>query len=100
MELSEQEKERIAAEEKVRFEAQRQLMREHYRGWRHGHGCRGGWFGGVFKVLLLVLLVGAIFWHPWRPWHYGYYGDRRYDRPAVQQQQQTPPQVAPTTPTK
>jgi len=93
MELSDQEKERIAAEEKVRFEAQRQLMREHYRGWRHGHGCRGGWFGGVFKVLLVVLIVGAIFWHPWRP-HYGYY-DCRYARPAVQQQQQTPPQTSP-----
>ena len=93
MELSEQEKERIAAEEKVRFEAQRQLMREHYKCGRYGHRCRGGWFGGVFKVLLLVLLVGAIFWHPWRPWHYGYYGDCRADRPAAQQQ--TPPQVAP-----
>jgi uncharacterized iron-regulated membrane protein len=93
MELSEQEKERIAAEEKVRFEAQRQLMREHYRGWRYGHRCRGGWFGGVFKVLLLVFLFSAIFWHPWRPWHYGYYADCGAGRPAVQQQ--TSPEAAP-----
>jgi hypothetical protein len=93
MELSEQEKERIAAEEKVRFEAQRQLMREHYRGWRHGRHCRGGWFGGVFKVLLLVFLFSAIFWHPWHPWRYGYYRDCPVDRPAVHQP--TSPEVAP-----
>src|SRR4051812_47112145 len=64
MELPEKEKERIIAEEKVRFEAKRQLWKDAAggHGWG-GEGSCGGWGRrrGVWKGFLLGILVSWIF---------------------------------------
>ncbi len=66
MELNEQEKARIVAEEKLRHETRRQLMREECC---HGHRCGGRWRIG-FKVLIVALIVSAFAWHC-HSWHDG-----------------------------
>ena len=85
MELTEQEKERIAAEEKYRMEIRKEVLKEHFGGWnRWGHG--GGWYGygghchrgfGLFKVIVLGLVIFGLcsLWHRggYGPCGYGYY---------------------------
>jgi hypothetical protein len=67
MELNEQEKERIAAEEKYRMEIRKEVLKEHFGGWNrcghgggyYGYGChchRGGWFKLVFLGLAIFAL--------------------------------------------
>ncbi|HEY5038018.1 MAG TPA: hypothetical protein VIJ93_02990 [bacterium] len=63
MELTEKEKERIAAEEKYRMELRNDRMKE-YAGWGrcgHGGGCYGGHChrGGWFKLVFLGLAIFA-----------------------------------------
>ena len=68
MELSQEEKERIIAEEKLRFETKRQLIREQWggpwSGWGRGYGGWGnscGHRGGFWRGLFVGLLVWALF---------------------------------------
>jgi hypothetical protein len=81
MELSQEEKERIIAEEKLRFETKTQLMGEkwgkhHGPGWGQdwmGPGCpRGGFFKGLLAGILLAVLFCFLFHHH----HHGYGGWR------------------------
>lgn len=100
MELNEQEKERIIAEEKLRMETRKEFLKENFGGM-HGWGrWRGGWQGygchgyrcggfGFFKALLLVLVVFGLFhlWH--RPCFgptsgYGYYPPAASSAPVPQ----------------
>ncbi len=82
MELSQEEKDRIVAEEKLRFETKSQLKREHGGrgyGWGGGYGChRGGFWKGLLVGVLACLILGFLF-HPhrdeWRGgWHHHGYG--------------------------
>jgi hypothetical protein len=101
MELNEQEKERIIAEEKLRMETRKEFFKENFgRGGWGGHmPFRGAWYGrgcygggchrvGFLKVLVIagVIFAACHFWH--RPYCDGsYYGG--YQVPA----QQTAPPV-------
>ena len=67
MELSEQEKERIIAEEKVRHEARQSLEGDSCCG--HGHGWRGR-HGGFWKGLILGAIIASVCGHYCRR-HYG-----------------------------
>jgi hypothetical protein len=97
MELNEEEKGRIVAEEKLRMETRKDFIKEHFgqggcggpwrAGW-HGYGCHGHRCGGftLFKILILALVIFGIchLWHrPYCGWNPGYYG--------------YPPAVAPQT---
>ncbi len=95
MELNEQEKERIIAEEKLRMETRKEFFRENFgrggwggpwRGGWHGYGCHGYRCGGfgVLKGILLALLIVGLFhmWH--RPFFCGYPGYYGYPYPAPQ----------------
>lgn len=97
MELNEQDKERIVAEEKLRMETRKEFFKEHFGGphgwggWRggwHGAGCHGYGYrcgGGFFKGLLLVVVLFGLFhlWH--RPFcGYGAPGYYGYSYPAPQ----------------
>jgi hypothetical protein len=105
MELNEQEKERIIAEEKLRMETRKEFFKDHFGrgGWgmpfRGGH-FRGGWYGGgcygggchrfgFLKVLVIagVIFAACHFWH--RPYcdGPGYYGG------SAPTQQTAPPAV-------
>jgi hypothetical protein len=98
MELNEQDKERIIAEEKLRMETRKDYFKENFGGMRgmgrwgggwHGYGCHGyRCGGGLFKILILGLVIfGAChLWH--RPYCGGYPG--YYGSPA--------PQAAPAPP--
>jgi len=82
MELNEQEKERIIAEEKLRMETRKEFFKENFGGpWRghwgggwHGYGCHRSWGFGIFKALILALIIVGLFhcWH--RPCYGPYYG--------------------------
>lgn len=85
MELSQEEKDRIVAEEKLRFETKTQLMGEKWgkhHGWGGpdwmGHGChRGGFWKGLLLGLFLALLFGFLFHHHrygHGGWRHGGYG--------------------------
>jgi len=102
MELNEQDKERIIAEEKLRMETRKDFFKENFggmHGWGrwgggwHGYGCHGYRCGGfgLFKILVLGLVIAGLchFWHRpcYGPYGYGYYP------PPVQNQ-------APTAPSK
>ncbi len=82
MELSQEEKDRIVAEEKLRMETRKEFFKDHFggMGWRggwghhsyYGHGCHRGF--GFVKGLLLAAVIFGIFhlWHhPCGP-YYGY----------------------------
>jgi len=109
MELNEQEKERIIAEEKLRMETRKEFFKENFgRGGWMGHlpgmlfrggSFRGGWYGGgcygggchrfgFLKVLVIagVIFAACHFWH--RPYCEGpgYYGGY----PATAQQAAPP----------
>lgn len=92
MELNEQEKERIVAEEKLRMETRKEFFKENFGGgrwgggWHGGYGCHGYRCGGFgfFKALLLVVVLFGLFhlWHrPYCGAYPGYYG---YPYPAPQ----------------
>ncbi|SRR5579871_5205477 len=99
MELNEQDKERIIAEEKLRMETRKEFFKEHFGGmrgpggwgspWRggwHGYGCHGYRCGGfgLFKGLVLAAVIFGLFhlWH--RPYCGGYPGYYGYPYPAPQ----------------
>jgi hypothetical protein len=88
MELNEQEKERIIAEEKLRMETRKDFFKENFGGGGWGGRFRGGWVGrgchgggchrfGFLKCLLIVGIIFAVchFWH--RPYcdGPGYYNE-------------------------
>jgi hypothetical protein len=78
MELNEQEKERIIAEEKLRMETRKDFFKENFgRGGWVGGGCHGGCHRfGFLKCLFIAAAIFAVchFWH--RPYcdGPGYYG--------------------------
>ncbi len=84
MELNEQDKERIIAEEKLRMDIRREFFKENFgrMGWHsYGHGgfCGYGrpWGFGLFKALVLGLALFALFqWgrHSHCEGYPGYYG--------------------------
>lgn len=86
MELNEQDKERIVAEEKLRMETRKEFFKENFggmHGWGrwgggwHGYGCHGYRCGGgfgLFKVLVLGLVVFGLFHLFHRPCYGPYYG--------------------------
>jgi hypothetical protein len=95
MELNEQDKERIVAEEKLRMETRKDYFKENFGGM-HGMGrWGGGWHGygghcyryggfGFLKGLLIVVAIFALFhlWHrPYCGWGPGYYGYPAYPAP-------------------
>jgi hypothetical protein len=97
MELNEQEKERIIAEEKLRMETRKDFFKENFgRGGWGGHWMHRGGYGyygchrfGFLKVLVIAGVIFSVchFWH--RPYcDGGYYGG--YQAPA---QQAAPPAV-------
>ncbi len=99
MELNEQDKERIIAEEKLRMETRKEFFKDNFggMGWGgrwgggwHGYGCHGyRCGGGLFKVLVLGLAIFGLchLWHRGGPCGYGAYA------PQVQNQ-------APAAPSK
>jgi hypothetical protein len=95
MELTQEEKERILAEERVRFDAKKQILEEqaHAR-CGHGRGCgcgccrHGGFLKGLILGVLLTALAGFL------ACHFGYchsqctfgkacYGPTSYECPSV-----------------
>jgi len=67
MELSQEEKDRIIAEERLRMEARKEFIRENFGhggwGWRggwRGYGCHRPCGGGIFKVLVIALVIFAV----------------------------------------
>jgi hypothetical protein len=98
MELSQDEKDRIIAEEKLRMETRKEFFKENFGHGGWGGHWRGGWRGGcyghrcgggLFKVLVLGLVIFGLchLWH--RPCFYGngcYYG-----APAPQAAPAVPP---------
>jgi hypothetical protein len=103
MELSQEEKDRIVAEEKLRFETKKQLkMQEGGGGWGHGKGCGcgcqghgfgmgshrchcGGFWKGLVVGLVLGIFLSFCIHHGYRHWDgRGYYG-------APMMQNQAPP---------
>jgi len=99
MELSQDEKDRIIAEEKLRMETRKEFFKENFGHGRWGGRWRGGWqgrgchyhYGGGFvKILLVALVVFAAchFWHHDCWPGYGYYG-----APAYPMQQAPAPPV-------
>jgi hypothetical protein len=95
MELNEQEKERIIAEEKLRMETRKEFLKENlgkegcgmpFRGGWYGRGCYGGGchrFGFLKCLLIAAVIVFAVchFWHHNYCGGPGYYGGN----PAVSQ---------------
>ena len=94
MELNEQDKERIVAEEKLRMETRKEFFKENFggmHGWHgrwgggwHGNGCHGyRCGGGFFKALILVAVLFGLchLWHHTACGYPGYYG---YPSPAPQ----------------
>ncbi len=75
MALSDQEKERITEEEKLRMDVRQQMLGGCCGAgrWRR-HCC--GWRGGVIKLVILAVVLGAIFWHPWHHCRNDGYGPR------------------------
>jgi hypothetical protein len=110
MELSQEEKDRIIAEEKLRFETTSQMMKEkwgsgHGHGWDRGfmgYGCHRGcfWKGLLVGILLAVLFCFLCHHHGYegRGWHHGGYGHwapqghfgHGYGGPGPQDQNQDP----------
>ena len=94
MELNEQDKERIIAEEKLRMETRKEFFKEHFGGGHWGgpwcgswasHGCHGYRCGGFgfFKGLLLAAVIFGLF----HMWHRPCYAPNGYGYcPPVQQQ--------------
>ena len=92
MELNEQDKERIVAEEKLRMETRKEFFKENFGGMRGMGRWGGGWQGygchshrcggGIFKVLILGLVIFGLchLWH--RPYCGGY--PSTYGSPAPQ----------------
>ncbi len=87
MELNEQEKERIVAEEKLRMETRKEFFKENFGRGGWGMRFRGGWHGGcygggcchrggILKCLLIVAVIFAAchFWHGPYCAGQGYYG--------------------------
>jgi hypothetical protein len=87
MELNEQDKERIIAEEKLRMETRKEFLKENFgggHGWGrwgggwHSHGCHGYRCGGfgLFKALILAAVIFGLFHLCHRPYcgYPGYYG--------------------------
>ncbi len=76
MELTDQEKERIVAEEKVRHEARQSLGGDDCCGGGgccgHGHGWHGR-SGGFWKGLILGIIIASVCGHFCRR-HFGGYG--------------------------
>jgi hypothetical protein len=61
MELTQREKDRIIAEEKVRFEAKKEIIREQTGGrCGHGFGCACGRHGGFLKGLIFGVLLTVL----------------------------------------
>ncbi len=77
MELSQEEKDRIIAEEKLRFETKSQLKKEHGGrgyGWGGGYGChRGGFWRGLLVGVLVCLILGFFFHHHRQGWDGGWH---------------------------
>ena len=106
MELNEQDKERIIAEEKLRMETRKEFFKENFGGM-HGPGgwgspWRGGWHGyrcggfGFFKGLFLALVIFGLF-HLWHHPYCGTYPGYYYGAPAYPAPQSAP---APQPPSK
>ena len=101
MEFSQEEKDRIVAEEKLRMETRKDYLQEHFGGMGcHGHRWGGRWHGchgrcgGFIRALILILVVAALF-HFWRG--SSSCGPCGYNAPAQYQSQTAP---APQIPTK
>lgn len=94
MELSQEEKDRIVAEEKLRMETRKEFFKDHFggMGWRGGWGhygyghCHRGF--GFMKGLLIAAVIFGIFhfWH--HPCYAPYYG---YACPPAAAQAPMPP---------
>lgn len=94
MELNEQDKDRIIAEEKLRMETRKEFFKEHFGGMHgmgrwgggwHGYGCHGYRYGefGLFKVLILAAVIFGLF-HLWHRPYCGYPSYYGYPYPAPQ----------------
>ena len=71
MELSQEDKDRIIAEEKLRLETRKEFLKEHMYSGCGSRRC--GW--GLFRGLAFLLLLFALFhcWHrPYCGWGPGY----------------------------
>ena len=100
MELNEQDKERIIAEEKLRMETRKEFFKENFggMGWRgrwgggwHGYGCHGyRCGGGFFRILVLGLVIFGLC-HLWHRGAYGPCGYGAYPPPIQSQVPATPP---------
>jgi len=95
MELSQEEKDHIIAEEKLRMETRKEFLKENFGhggyGWRggwHSYGCHRRCGGGLFKILAVVAIIFAAchFWHHsycgGAPYYYGY-GAPAYQAPQA-----------------
>jgi hypothetical protein len=88
MELNQEEKERIIAEENVRMTARKEYFKEHGEIWRKKH-CGSGLSGccchhfGFWRIIIVVLLLIVIFhFFMFRNWGYGCWRASQYGRPA------------------
>ncbi len=81
MALTEQEKERIIEDEKLRAETRKEQMLGRCGTGRMGRFCCG-WGGCVGKALLVILVLTVAFCGLWR--HHGCSPGYGYDKPAVQ----------------
>lgn len=101
MELSQEEKDRIVAEEKLRMETRKDFLKDNFGGmgrgpWGGGHGCGHGYgchrFGFLKGLLIIVLLFGLFhFWHrPFCGGYPGYYGYPAYPAPQMAPAPQPP----------
>jgi hypothetical protein len=86
MALTEQEKERIKEDEKLRLETRKEQMSGRCGTGRMGRFCCG--WGGVLMALLVVLVLVAVFCGVRS--HHGCYPGYCYDKPAVQGSIATP----------
>lgn len=101
MELTQQEKERIEAEEKVRFETKKSLMKAECDGGGKGCGCGchqgtkcgtcGCHHGGFWKGLILGLILAFLFGFVCRAGYHRYcHEDGWGNRSSMEQPAQAP----------
>jgi len=98
MELNEQDKERIIAEEKLRMETRKEFFKDnfgrggwgHFRGGSYAYGCHGGHRFGFLKGLLLAAVIFGVFhlchrnYCGWGPGYYAPYPMQPQAAPAPQ----------------
>ena len=86
MDLTQEEKERILAEERYRLEAKQQISQEHHGCCGHGFHQVGFWKGFLLGIILSAL-VGLAFHHHCRSYGPGYgHGFGRWNQENGQQQ--------------